>query len=167
MAIQLSCPAILQSIQYTDKEWKNEDVEGFVESHVPTFAPSPINVKDTVLLDEKTGEPFDYVIVGSGVSGSMVAHQLWEKGHRVLLLEMGHFPIPGAVDPRQMSNLRMEFGGILSTDGNVAFETAKTLGGGGTINADLVFPPTSQIVQDKINAWRELGRIDSDQWTGW
>lgn len=164
-ALQLSCPAILQSIQYTDKEWKNEDVDRFVETHVPTFAPSPIELKDTVLRDEKTGKPFDYVIVGSGVSGSMVAHQLWEQGHRVLLLEMGHFPIPGAVDPRQMSNLRMELGGILSTDGNVAFETAQTLGGGGTINADLVFPPTSQLVQDKINAWREVGRIDSDQWT--
>ena len=39
------CPAILQSIQYTDKEWKIRDVDRFGETHVPTFAPSPIELK--------------------------------------------------------------------------------------------------------------------------
>src|SRR5690242_6969312 len=39
-------------------------------------------------------EPFDVVIIGSGVAGALVAAQLVDRAHRVLILEAG----PGSLD---------------------------------------------------------------------
>ena len=35
---------------------------------------------------------FDVVIVGSGIAGALVGHQLAQSGHRVLILEAGGVP---------------------------------------------------------------------------
>ena len=109
-------PAYSKTLQYKDKEWKNDDIEGFIRNHVPTFADVPVQLEESSLIDVKTGEPFEYVIVGS-------EYQVWlhincgPKGTEYCCWKWGTFRFQ-AVDPRQMSNLRMELGGMLSTDGN-------------------------------------------------
>jgi len=41
------------------------------------------------MLGEQVGEPFDFVVIGSGFGGSIAAMRLAEKGYRVLVLERG------------------------------------------------------------------------------
>lgn len=163
--VAMSCPSILKRIPYENIAWKHPNISEFLKEHVPQFAPSPITLNSQQeLIDEKTQKSFDYVIVGSGISGSMIAHQLWNAGKRVLLLDAGHFSIPGAFDTRQMSDLRIENGGIPSQDRLIAFESAQAVGGGGTINADLIFSPTSDLVQKRIQHWKEQGWIEDSKW---
>jgi choline dehydrogenase-like flavoprotein len=51
------------------------------------------------------GEPFDYVVVGSGAGGGTVAARLAEAGSRVLLLEAGG-------DPRSLEGAVRDMGGL-------------------------------------------------------
>ena len=80
------------------------------------------------------------------------------------VVDAGHFSIPGAFDTRQMSDLRIEGGGIPSQDQLIAFESAQAIGGGGTINADLIFSPTSELVQQNIQNWKQQGWIEESKW---
>ena len=112
--LSLSCPPIARQIPMFERGWKHPQPKAYIKRHIPRFAASPIAVSQSTgqveLVDKQTAKAFSYVVVGAGVSGSMVAHQLHQQGHRVLLLEAGHFSIPGVFDTRQMSDLRMQRG---------------------------------------------------------
>jgi choline dehydrogenase-like flavoprotein len=106
----------------------------------------------------------DDVIVGSGPAGSVLAHELQRAGRRVVLLEQGSFVIPGAMDTRALSPLLESGGRRASVSGSVLFNNAETVGGGTTVNIDLVFSPENESVQHQIESWRRAGRIGANQY---
>lgn len=106
----------------------------------------------------------DYLIVGSGPAGCVLAHELRAAGRRVLVLEQGSFVVPGAMDTRGKSPLLESGGRRASTSGSVLFNNAETVGGGSTVNIDLVFSPESPSIQKRIAGWRKSGAIAPGQY---
>lgn len=104
----------------------------------------------------------DYLIVGSGPAGSVLAHELRRGGKRVVLVERGSFVVPGSMQTRII-------GGLLdartSADGGIVIHNGMTVGGGSQVNVDLCFAPTSSSVQAHIEAWRREGRIGPEDFT--
>jgi 5-(hydroxymethyl)furfural/furfural oxidase len=92
---------------------------------------------------------YDYIIVGGGSSGCVMAARLAEAGRRVLLVEAGRDTPPGAVPDdildanptRAYFNPDYRWQGLQArlTDGAkpVDYEQARILGGGSSINAQV------------------------------
>jgi len=106
--------------------------------------------------------PFDYLIVGSGPAGSVLADELRKGGKHVLLVERGSFVIPGAINGRLASSLIDE---RTSSDGGIVIHNGMAVGGGTQVNVDLCFAPTLPAIQERIESWRRSGRIGRDEFT--
>lgn len=106
--------------------------------------------------------PIDYLIVGSGPSGSVLAHELRRSGKHVLLVERGSFIVPGSMETRQIDDL---VDTRTSADGAIRINNGLAVGGGSQANVDLCFAPTLPTVQAHINSWRQAGRIGTDDFT--
>ena len=82
---------------YASSDW--------VTSHRPQLPPTGLR------FDAARGEitaaagPIDYLIVGSGPAGSVLAHELRRGGKRVVLVEKGSFIVPGSMETRLIDNL--------------------------------------------------------------
>jgi len=140
-------------------------VDEFVQAHMPQFPPTWLTYDSTAHRIAPRDGRLDYVIVGSGPAGSMIAHTLQRAGHRVLLVEQGSFVLPGAMDTRKFPRLKESMGARTSVSGSVLFGNAEAVGGGTTVNIDLAFSPTDEIVSRRIEAWRGQGLIAPDQFT--
>jgi choline dehydrogenase-like flavoprotein len=84
---------------------------------------------------------FDFVVIGSGVSGGRVAYELVEGGARCLLLEAGREYSAETFPPNEMDYSTQMFwgGGIeVSKRGDLAFLRAKCLGGTSIVNQALL-----------------------------
>ena len=76
---------------------------------------------------------YDAIIVGSGVSGSFIAHELVKAGMKCLCLEAGsHFTTETYPVEEVDANARLYWsGGLeLNTDASLGLLRAKTVGGG-------------------------------------
>jgi len=104
----------------------------------------------------KSGAPIDYLIVGSGPSGSVLAHELRRGGKRVVLVEKGSFIVPGSMETRLIEDL---IDTRTTADGAIRIRNGLAVGGGSQVNVDLCFAPTSPSVLAKIDGWRREGRI--------
>jgi choline dehydrogenase-like flavoprotein len=104
----------------------------------------------------KSGAPIDYLIVGSGPSGSVLAHELRRGGRRVVLVEKGSFIVPGSMETRLIEDL---IDTRTTADGAIRIRNGLAVGGGSQVNVDLCFAPTSPSVLAKIDGWRREGRI--------
>ena len=102
---------------------------------------------------------FDYVVIGSGFGGSVMACRLVEKGYRVCLLERGRqwkmheFPRrPDEIqknmfwDPKDGKFGLMEFRD--SAESDIMTLTASGLGGGSLIYANVLYRMPAEFIQD-------------------
>ncbi len=95
---------------------------------------------------------YDFIIVGSGVSGGRVAFELTKSGARCLLLEAGReFDRTSFPDNERDGAAKLFWGGglELSSDGRLLLLRAKVLGGGSVVNQAL------------------MDRFDEDTWSDW
>ena len=131
----------------------------WIEQHRPQLPPTRLH------YDAKTHEvvsadtPFDYLIVGSGPAGSVLAHELRRGGNHVLLVERGSFIVPGSMESRQVEDL---IDARTSDDGGIIIHNGMAVGGGSQVNVDLGFSPLLPSVQAKIDLWRREGLIGPD-----
>ena len=139
--------------------------EGYIADHRPKLPPTRLRY-DSVAREIalKDGE-IDYLVVGAGPAGSVLAHELRRGGNRVVLVERGSFTVPVAMETRLIDELKESNGTRTSADGSIFIKNGMAVGGGSLVNVDLCFAPTLPTVQFKINQWRSTGRIDVDDFT--
>ena len=137
----------------------------YIDAHRPRLPPTLLRYdpasKEIAL---KQGE-IDYLVVGAGPAGSVLAHELRRGGKHVVLVERGSFTVPGAMETRLIDDLKESRGTRTSVDGGIFIKNGMAVGGGSLVNVDLCFAPTLPTVQFKINQWRSAGRIGKDDFT--
>ncbi len=136
--------------------------ESYVTQHRPALPPSRLRYDSGKKEVLSTDRPFDYLIIGSGPAGSVLAHELRRNGKHVLLLERGSFVVPGAMETRLVGDL---IDTRTSIDGGIWIHNGMAVGGGSQVNVDLCFAPTLPAIQAKITSWRRSGRIGADEFT--
>ena len=116
------------------------------------------------LINESTVKTFDYVVVGGGSAGSVVAARLVQAGHQVLLLEAGGpapslAHIPGYVAFLQNSPFDWAYKteaqkrASLSTGGVSSWPRGRVLGGSSILNYMLYVRGN----EEDYNEWRDMG----------
>lgn len=139
--------------------------QNYMESHRPLLPPTRLRYDAaTKEIASKDGE-IDYLIVGSGPAGSVLAHELRRGGKRVVLVERGSFSIPGAMETRLIDEFKESSGTRTSVDGAILIKNGMAVGGGSLVNVDLCFAPTLPTVQFRIDQWRKEGRIGPKDFT--
>lgn len=105
---------------------------------------------------------FDYLVIGSGPAGSVLGHELRRQGKKVLIVEKGALPIPGAMDASRMDEF-LEMKNMRTTHNRaIIVRNGETVGGGTSVNIDLAFPPTMPTVASRIDRWRREGKISAE-----
>jgi choline dehydrogenase-like flavoprotein len=102
---------------------------------------------------------WDYLVIGSGPAGSVVASELAQAGLRVVLVEQGPLLFPGARETKSLAGLLESGGRRLSDDGSLAVVCGEAVGGGTTVNWNLAFPPTLPYIRARLDEWCERGAI--------
>lgn len=102
---------------------------------------------------------YDFVIVGSGSSGGLLAGQLQQAGARCILLEAGKrytastFPQNEAI---YVAELFWNGGLDLDRRGALAFLRGRCLGGGSVVNQALM----NRLDGEALGSWRDVSGID-------
>lgn len=125
-------------------------------AHIPKLPPTRLAWEAAAKRVVSKDGDLDYLIVGSGPAGSVLAHELRRRGKRVLLVERGAFVVPGSMETRLIDDL---IDTRASSDGAIRIRNGMAVGGGSQVNVDLCFAPTLPTVQFKIDSWRREGRI--------
>jgi choline dehydrogenase-like flavoprotein len=133
--------------------------DSYIADHRPSLPPTRLQFNSGAKeVSLKSGD-IDYLVVGSGPAGSVLAHELRRGGKRVVLIERGSFTVPGAMETRLIDDLKESNGTRTATDGSIFIKNGMAVGGGSLVNVDLCFAPTLPTVQFKIDQWRAAGRI--------
>jgi choline dehydrogenase-like flavoprotein len=135
---------------------------GWIEQHRPRLEPTRLHFDRERHEIVSTDGPIDYLIVGSGPAGSVLAHELRHGGKHVVLVERGSFIEPGSMQTRNNDAL---IDSRTSDDGAILISNGMTVGGGSQVNVNLCFAPTLPSIQAKINSWRKEGRIGPNDFT--
>ena len=135
---------------------------GYIEQHRPKLPPTRLRFDRGQHEVVSTDKPIDYLVVGSGPAGSVLAHQLRRGGKRVVLVERGAFIVPGSMETRLIDDL---IDTRTSVDGAIRIRNGNAVGGGTQVNVDLCFAPTLPSIQAKIAGWRREGRIGDADFT--
>jgi choline dehydrogenase-like flavoprotein len=139
--------------------------ESYIAGHRPKLPPTRLRYDSAAReIALKNGE-IDYLVVGAGPAGSVLAHELRRGGNHVVLVERGSFTVPGAMETRLIDELKESNGTRTSADGSIFIKNGMAVGGGSLVNVDLCFAPTLPTVQFKIDQWRSTGRIGVDDFT--
>ena len=102
---------------------------------------------------------FDFAVVGSGVSGGRIAHQLTKAGAKVLLLEAGPHLSAQTFPGNELDySSQMFWGGGLemSSDGRLGLIRAKCVGGTSVVNQALL----NRFDDIALASWKEASGID-------
>jgi choline dehydrogenase-like flavoprotein len=139
--------------------------DSYIREHHPALPPTRLRYDATANEIALKDSAIDYLIVGSGPAGSVLAHELRRGGKRVVLVERGSFTIPGAMETRLIDQFKESDGTRTSVDGSLRINNGLGVGGGSLVNVDLCFSPTLPTVQFKIDQWRRAGRIGKGDFT--
>jgi choline dehydrogenase-like flavoprotein len=139
---------------YAPAEW--------VERNRPTLPATRLRYDAQRREIMSAGAAIDYLIVGSGPAGSVLAHELRRGGKRVVLVEKGSLIVPGSMETRLIDDL---IDTRTTADGAIRVRNGLAVGGGSQVNVDLCFSPTLPSIQAKIEGWRQEGRIGNDDFT--
>lgn len=88
-----------------------------------------------------TDRKYDFIIIGAGVSGGFIAHELQKSGAHCLLLEAGkHYKKMDYPTDEMQANAQLYWGGgiELNKDANLGLLRPKCVGGGSLVNQALV-----------------------------
>lgn len=101
---------------------------------------------------------YDVIVIGAGIGGSFVAHELAQSGRKTLVLEAGS-SFTRTTYPRQEidSNSRLYWGGgiELNTSATIALLRPKVVGGGSIVNQALV----DRFDEVAFESWRKTSGI--------
>jgi hypothetical protein len=134
----------------------------WIERNRPKLPPTRLHYDADRREITRAGEPIDYLIVGSGPAGSVLAHELRRGGKRVVLVEKGSFIVPGSMETRLIDDL---IDTRATADGAIRVRNGLAVGGGSQVNVDLCFAPTLPGILAKIGGWRSEGRIEKTDFT--
>lgn len=121
--------------------------------------PSKIRVVGPEIVHED-GE-IDYIIIGSGPAGSVIAHQLTLHltNVRVVLIDSGPFVKPRSTITEFSSKLMESSNERISDTGSLMIRNGATVGGGTTVNLDLAFSMQLPEIKRKIKSWIQNGQL--------
>ena len=132
----------------------------WIYEHRPVLPPTRLRFDHEKHEISSIDGPIDYLIVGSGPAGSVLAQELRRGGKHALLVERGSFLEPGSIqtrsNPAYIDTRTTDDGAILISNG-------VGIGGGSEVNIDLCFSPTSPPIQARIDAWRRQGLIGATE----
>ncbi|MBL7715363.1 MAG: GMC family oxidoreductase [Bdellovibrionales bacterium] len=121
-----------------------------------------LSLKTHLSVDHKKkrveGE-LDYLIVGSGISGSILAHELYRAGKKVAVLEKGPFVHPTRTNFRDANQFLRNGGVMPNSVGDIILGMAEISGGGSTLNYDISFPVSDPSVLNHFREWRDQGLV--------
>ena len=137
-----------------------QNVDIYAKVHAPALPPSRLYYDAKSNCIRHKDGPIDCLVIGSGPGGATVAHQLWEAGKRVVLIEKGPWVIWGSMDTRSYSTLMFQNNNASTSDNAVLLRSGETLGGGTTVNIDLAFSPLEATIQARVDEWKAQGLID-------
>jgi hypothetical protein len=142
------------------------DPAAWAKEYAPKIPPSRLRYDaDTKTVCHVDG-PIEYLVVGSGPAGAVVAHELQQAGKRVVLVEKGSFVVWGSMDTRSYPSLMYEDDLATTVNNSCVVRGGETVGGGTTVNIDLAFSPvTTPNIQAHIAQWIEEGLIDGSFYT--
>lgn len=134
----------------------------WIERNRPKLPPTRLRYDPDSGEITRAGQPIDYLIVGSGPAGSVLAHELRRGGKTVVLVEKGSFIVPGSMETRLIDDL---IDTRATADGAIRVRNGLAVGGGSQVNVDLCFAPTLPGILAKIGGWRLEGRIGKTDFT--
>ena len=142
---------VLYSAPSTDRIIHQTD-QIYPESHIRLE-------QETLTFD---GEDVDYLIIGSGPSGSLIASQLAQAGFKkILLIDAGPFIKPGSINSEYDTELMESFNQRFTASGGIAIRNGRVIGGGTTVNIDLAFSPLLPSIKNTLTRWIKQDRIPS------
>jgi hypothetical protein len=137
-----------------------QNVDIYSKVHAPNMPSSRIYYDPQSNSIKHKDGAIDCIVIGSGPGGATVAHQLWEAGKRVVLVEKGPWVVWGSMDTRSYSTLMFRQDKAVTSDNGIVLRSGETMGGGTTVNIDLAFSPLEAGIQARIGEWKEKGLID-------
>lgn len=102
--------------------------------------------------------PYDVIVIGAGVSGSFMAHDLAESGLKVLVLEAGSSFTRTSYPRKEIdSNSRLYWGGgiELNTSAKLGLLRPKVVGGGSIVNQALM----DRFDTNALDSWKKKSGI--------
>jgi choline dehydrogenase-like flavoprotein len=137
------------------------NVEIYSKVHAPVIPESKLYYDAKSKTIQHKDGPIEYLVIGSGPGGATVAHQMWNAGKRVVLIEKGPFVVWGSMNTMSYPRLMFQ-GDRATTSGNgVIIRSGEVMGGGTTVNIDLAFSPLEATIQARIDEWAQQGLIDA------
>jgi choline dehydrogenase-like flavoprotein len=103
--------------------------------------------------------PYDVVIIGAGISGPFIAHELCRAGARCLLIEAGKHYTRQTYPRNDLDGTAQLYwsGGLeLGSDARMVFLRPKVVGGGSVVNQALV----DRFDTDAFDSWRSASGVD-------
>lgn len=127
--------------------------------HIP---PSKLNLANGIITHQSG--PIDYLVIGSGPAGSVIAHELTRNlpGARIVIIESGSFVRPGSIITESSAELMESRNSRSTATGGIALRNGCAVGGGTTVNLDLAFSPLIPSIQKRLAVWSANGCLPSN-----